>query len=524
MGDKRHLMTDASNSPQRQEAGNLHTLDGETPFIEMRGISKRFGGVRALIDVSFSIRAAEIHCLAGENGCGKSTLIKILSGVHAPDEGQIILEGKPHSHLSPAASQRFGVQIIYQDLSLFPNLSVAENIAFGHHVQTPVRLADPKAMRKQAQAVMERLKISLPLEALVGTLPIATRQLVAICRALVGEQARLIVMDEPTASLTHQEVDALLAIIHELKSQGIATVFVSHRLDEVMTIAERVTVLRDGHNLGTYWVRDLDRGRLGELITGHVFESSLKAPFSSKGEPMLEVSGLTREGQYADINLELRPGEILGLIGRLGSGRTELALSLFGMNPPDSGAIRINGKPVQLRTNREAIRQKIAYVSEDRLSLGLVMPQTIADNTVISVLDRLTGSLGLIDGTRRAQTIDRWIFGELRVKTNTADRPVQQLSGGNQQRVVLAKWLATDPRVLILDSPTVGVDIGAKAGIFQVVDELAARGLAILLISDEVEEVLYQSHRILVMRSGQIAGTYDPQRVSEQELREVIYA
>ena len=511
-------MTNPTNSLEPDAPQTAHE------FIEMRGISKRFGGVRALIDVSFSIRAAEIHCLAGENGCGKSTLIKILSGVHAPDEGQIILEGKPHSHLSPAASQRFGVQIIYQDLSLFPNLSVAENIAFGHHVQTPVRLADPKAMRKQAQAVMERLKISLPLEALVGTLPIATRQLVAICRALVGEQARLIVMDEPTASLTHQEVDALLAIIHELKRQGIATVFVSHRLDEVMNIAERVTVLRDGRNLGTYWVRDLDRRRLGELITGHVFESSLKAPFSGKVEPMLEVSGLTREGQYADVDLELRPGEILGLIGRLGSGRTELALSLFGMNPPDSGAIRVNGKPVQMRTNREAIRQKIAYVSEDRLSLGLVMPQTIADNTVISVLDRLTGPLGLIDGARRAQTIDRWIFQELYVKTNTADRPVQQLSGGNQQRVVLSKWLATEPRVLILDSPTVGVDIGAKAGIFQVVDELAARGLAILLISDEVEEVLYQSHRILVMRSGEIVGTYDPQRVSEQELREVIYA
>ena len=368
------------------------------------------------------------------------------------------------------------------------------------------------------------LKISLPLDASVGTLPIATRQLVAICRALAGEQPRLIVMDEPTASLTHQEVEALQATIHELKRQGIATVFVSHRLDEVMTIAERVTVLRDGRNLGTYWVRDLDRRRLGEQITGHVFENALKPPFPGKGKPALEVRGLTREGQYGDVDLELRPGEILGLIGRLGSGRTELALSLFGMNPPDEGEIRVNGKPVQLHTNRQAIRQKIAYVSEDRLSLGLVMPQTIADNTVISVLDRLTGLLGLIDGARRAETIERWIFQELRVKTKTANRPVQQLSGGNQQRVVLAKWLATTPSVLILDSPTVGVDIGAKAGIFQIVDALAARGLAILLISDEIEEVLYQSHRILVMRLGRIIGNYDPQRVSEQELREVIYA
>jgi simple sugar transport system ATP-binding protein len=517
-------MTDAPNSPQRQEGDVLPTPKGEIPFIEMRGISKRFGGVRALSEVSFSIRAAEIHCLAGENGCGKSTLIKILSGVYAPDEGEIVLEGKAHAHLTPAASQRFGVQIIYQDLSLFPNLSVAENIAFGHQVQGPMRLADRAAMRKQAERVTERLKISLPLEALVGTLPIATRQLVAICRALAGERARLIVMDEPTASLTHQEVEALLATIHELKRQSIATVFVSHRLDEVMTIAERVTVLRDGQNLGTYWVRDLDRRRLGELITGHVYENSLKPPFSGKGDPVLEIRGLTCEGQYAEVSLEVRPGEILGLIGRLGSGRTELALSLFGMNPPDSGEIRVAGKPVQLHTNRQAIRQKIAYVSEDRLSLGLVMPQTIADNAVISVLDRLTGALGLINGVRRAQTIDRWIFRELSVKTNTADRPVQQLSGGNQQRVVLAKWLATNPRVLILDSPTVGVDIGAKAGIFQIVDALAANGLAILLISDEVEEVFYQSHRILVMRSGRIVGTYDPERVSEQELREVIYA
>ena len=492
-------------------------------FIEMRGISKRFGGVRALTDVSFSIHSAEIHCLAGENGCGKSTLIKILSGVHAPDEGEILLEGKTHAHLSPAASQRFGVQIIYQDLSLFPNLSVAENVAFRHHVETPARLVNGQAMRHQAQAVMERLKVSLPLDELVGTLPIATRQLVAICRALAA-QARLVVMDEPTASLTHQEVEALLATIHELKRQGIATVFVSHRLDEVMTIAERVTVLRDGRNLGTYWVRDIDRRRLGELITGHVYESSIKAPFSGKAAPALEVRGLTCTGQYAGIDFELHPGEILGLTGRLGSGRTELALSLFGMNPHDAGEIRVNGKPVHFRNNRDAIRQGIAYVSEDRLSLGLVMPQTIADNTVVSVLRRLVGALGLIDGARRAQTIERWIFKELRVKTNTADRPVQQLSGGNQQRVVLAKWLATNPRVLILDSPTVGVDIGAKAGIFQIVDGLAGRGLAILLISDEVDEVLHQSHRILVMRSGRIAGTYDPHRVSEHELREAIHA
>jgi simple sugar transport system ATP-binding protein len=491
-------------------------------FIEMRGISKRFGGVRALIDVSFTVRPTEIHCLAGENGCGKSTLIKILSGVYAPDEGQIILDRETHSHVTPAASQRFGVQIIYQDLSLFPNLSVAENIAFRHHVETPIRLVDRRAMRKQAVAVMGRLGVDLPLDEAVGRLPIATRQLVAICRALAAE-ARLVVMDEPTASLTHQEVDALLATIHGLKSEGIATVFVSHKLDEVLTIAERVTVLRDARNVGTYIVRDLDRRRLGELITGQVFEPKLKPRFSSNAAPVLQVRGLSREGDYEDVDLELRPGEILGIIGRLGSGRTEFALSLFGMNPPDSGEIRVDGKPVQLRDNREAIRHGIGYVSEDRLSLGLVMPQSIADNTVVSVLDRLVTGFGLIDTGRRRDTVEHWIK-ELRIKTKTGDHPVQQLSGGNQQRVVLAKWLATKPRILILDSPTVGVDIGAKAGIFQIVDELAARGLAILLISDEVEEVLHESHRILVMLSGRIVGTYDPNSVTEQELREAINA
>jgi simple sugar transport system ATP-binding protein len=508
-----------------RDSSQLHqSREDETPFIEMRDISKRFGGVRALSDVSFLVRGTEIHCLAGENGCGKSTLIKILSGVYTPDAGQIILDGKPHPYLSPASSQRFGIQIIYQDLSLFPNLSVAENIGFGRQTKLGIRFANRKAMREEAGRVMERLGISLPTDAAVGTLPIAKRQLVAICRTLAGEQARLIVMDEPTASLTHEEVAALLATIHELKRQGVATVFVSHRLDEVMTIAERVTVLRDGRNVGTLRVRELDRRRLAELITGQAFETGFKSRSAATAEPTLEVRGLTREGQYANIDLELRPGEIVGLIGRLGAGRTELALSLFGMNPPDSGEIRIDGKRVLLRSNREAVRHKIAYVSEDRLALGLVMPQTIADNTVVSVLARLTGALGLLDGARRSQTVQRWIFQELRVKTDTVDRPVQELSGGNQQRVVLAKWLATDPRVLILDSPTVGVDISAKAGLFQVVDFLAERGLAILLISDEIEEVLYQSDRILVMRSGSIVGKYDPQRVNERELREAIYA
>ena len=496
--------------------------DAAPAFVEMLGISKRFGGVRALNKVDFTIRPAEIHCLAGENGCGKSTLIKILAGVYAPDEGKIVLNQQAHSHLSPAASQRAGVQIIYQDLSLFPNLSVAENIVFRHHVETPARLVRWNEIARQAAAVTARLGVDLPLKEVVGRLPIATRQLVAICRALAAE-ARLVVMDEPTASLTHHEIDALLETVRTLKTHAIATVFVSHKLEEVMRIAERVTVLRDGQKVGTYPANEINRYRLSELMTGHKFESSLKPAFSSEAAPILEIRDLTRRGHYEGVNLSVRPGEILGITGRLGSGRTELALSLFGMNPPDSGEVRVNGKPVRLRTNRSAVRRGIGYVSEDRLSLGLVMPQSIADNIVVSVLKKLTGRLGLIDGGRRRNLVNHWI-DELHVKTKSPHRPVQELSGGNQQRVVLAKWLATDPRILILDSPTVGVDIGAKAGIYQIVDALAARGIAIIMISDEVEEVLHQSHRILVMLSGRITATFDPANVSEKELREAISA
>ena len=505
-----------------RELGERDRSEAAPGFIEMLGISKRFGGVRALNSVDFSIRPAEIHCLAGENGCGKSTLIKILAGVYAPDEGKIVLDRQEHSHLSPAASQRAGVQIIYQDLSLFPNLSVAENIAFRHHVETPARLVRRREILRQARGVTSRLGVELPMDEVVGRLPIAARQLVAICRALNAE-ARLVVMDEPTASLTHHEIDALLETVRGLKNHGIATVFVSHKLEEVMRIAERVTVLRDGHKVGTYPASEINRYRLSELMTGRKFESPLKPAPSNPDAPILEIRGLTRRGHYAGIDLAVRPGEILGITGRLGSGRTELALSLFGMNPPDSGEVWIDGKPVRLRTNRAAIRYGIGYVSEDRLSLGLVMPQSIADNIIASVLNKITGLLGLIDGRRRRQTVNHWI-DELQIKTKSADRPVQELSGGNQQRVVLAKWLATDPRILILDSPTVGVDIGAKVGIYQIVDALAARGIAIIFISDEVEEVLHQSHRILVMSSGRITAMFDPAKVTEKELREAISA
>jgi len=491
-------------------------------FLELQRISKRFGGVRALCDVDLALEAGEVHCLVGENGSGKSTLIKIIAGVQPPEPGgRIVLAGEERTRLTPAESTRLGVQVIYQDLSLFPNLSVAENIAIGLHLGRP-RSVDWRAIRTAAEAAMARIGVALDPDVKVETLSIADRQLVAICRAMAAE-ARLVIMDEPTASLTRHEVDALLDLVRELKRRDICVVFVSHRLDEVMEVAERVTVLRDGRKVGTYEAAEMDDHRLALLMTGKEFRYDLKDVDVSEQPVALAVEGLTRTGDYEEVSFTLRRGEILGITGLLGSGRTELALSLFGMNPPDAGTIRVEGREVALRSNRAAIEAGIAYVSEDRLTLGLVLEQPIAANLVVTILDRLAGPLGLIRRADREAAVTGWIR-DLGIKVSNPANPVRTLSGGNQQRVVLAKWMATRPRILILDSPTVGVDISAKDGIYEIVKRLAAEGVAIIMISDEIPEVLYHCHRVLVMRAGRLTGAFRPRDTSEAALRVAVNA
>ncbi len=477
-------------------------------LLDFAQVSKTFGGVRALQDVSFDVRPGEVLCLAGENGSGKSTLIKIISGVVRPEPGaRMRFSGQDVTGLDPAGARRLGIQVIWQDLALFPEMTVAENIGFERVLGRP-RLIDYAAMRADAARMLERLGVPLDLERRLGTLPIAQRQIAAIARALVAE-ARLVFMDEPTASLSQDETAALLAIVRRLSADGIAVVFVSHRLAEVLDVCTRVSVLRDGRNAGTYPTAGMTQTRLTELMTGQVFATGVRARDRSARPVTLAVEKLSRVGEYHDVSLVIRSGEILGLCGRLGAGRTELALSLFGMTRHGSGTIRLDGRPVSFRGNRAAIEAGVAYVSEDRLQLGLIQPQSIADNIAITMLDRLLGAGRLLSPARARALVGHWIR-ELAVRIGGPEDAVSTLSGGNQQRIVLAKWLATEPRLLILDCPTVGVDVGAREGIFAIVRGLAEQGMAILLISDEIPELFFNADRILHMRSGRIVAEYVP--------------
>ncbi len=487
-------------------------------FLRASRLSKRYGGVVALHEVDLTLEEGEVHGLVGENGSGKSTLVKIITGVVQPDEGaRIEIDGEQFQGLDPYTALRKGIQVVHQDLSLFPNLSVAENIAVVQHVARGRRLVRWSAMREVARESMRKIGVEMDLDVPVGSLPVADQQLVAICRALASD-ARLLVMDEPTSALTRAEVDRLFCVIKELQCQGISTLFISHKLDEVLTISERVTVLRDGRKIGTFLRAEVDREKLVRLMTGREVAHA-RTPIRRAGaEVVLEVRRLSKKGNFADVSFALYRGEVLGIIGPLGSGRTELALSLFGMNPPDDGTVLVEGKLVNLAVNGDAIRHGIAYVPEDRLKQGLAINQPVSNNLIITALDRLRGSLGLIDARRRRQFCQHAV-AEFDIRLPSLEAPVRTLSGGNQQKIVIAKWLSIKPRILILDGPTIGIDVGAKGMIYEIIHRLSAEGVSIILISDEVQEVLSNCGRILLMKHGRITKEFSNDEVSEEQLQ-----
>ena len=490
-------------------------------FLSMKNISKRYTGVQALDQVDFEIERGEIHCLVGENGSGKSTLIKIISGVEQPDEGaQIEMDGQAQHHLQSIDSIRKGIEVIYQDLSLFSNLTVAENIALAQTIASNSRFINWGTVRQIAETAMQRIEVNILLDELVSDLSVADQQLVAICRALTSD-VKLLILDEPTTALTRKEIEALFRVITDLQSKGIATMFVSHKLDEVLQIAQRVTVLRDGKKIGVFPSGELNSEKLTFLMTGKKLDYSQYEYVTQEAQPLLEVEDLSKAGNFKDVTFSLLPGEIVGITGLLGSGRTELAQCLFGMMQPDSGEIRIQGKAARIRSVQEAIELGIGYVPENRLLQGLVMEQSVGRNIVITIIEKILGALRLIDPRKKQKSIEHWIE-ELSIRIPSVESPVQTLSGGNQQRVVVAKWIATDPKILILDGPTVGIDVAAKSSIHEIIRNLAREGMGIIIISDEVAEVLHNCNRILVMHKGRLVDEFRATETSEEEVQRCV--
>jgi simple sugar transport system ATP-binding protein len=491
-------------------------------FLIVDNVCKSYIGVHALKNVTLKISSGTIHCLVGENGSGKSTLIKAVAGVVPIDSGEIIINGKAYTHLHAIDSIREGIQVIYQDLSLFPNLTVAENISLNQMVEERKKIITWSEMEQIAQRELDRIGIRLKVDDLVEDLSMANRQIVAIVRALT-QDARLIIMDEPTTALTKGEIDSLFSLILDLKKHGISTLFVSHKLSEVMEISEKVAVLRDGMMVGDFETSELDTNKLVFHMTGkEIVNSTFQYEgMESEETPLLELKNLTKKPNYRNISISLFRGEILGIIGLLGSGRTELALSLFGLNRPQSGLIRIEGRSHTIRTPSDAIRAGISYLPEDRHSQGLFLQQSIGNNLIVTILKRLLNKLGIISEKKKLKSMTKYVK-DLRIKTPSLDAPAESLSGGNQQRVVLGKWLATDPKIFILDGPTVGIDIASKSEIHHLIKDLAREGMGIIVISDEINEVFHNCNRILVMKNGRVSAEVDPLKTTEKELTELV--
>jgi rhamnose transport system ATP-binding protein len=474
------------------------------PLLQLSSVAKSFGAVRALRGVSFDLRAGEVHALLGENGAGKSTLIKVITGAHQPDGGTLAMDGGLLEKLSPAAARKLGIACIYQQPALFPDLAVAENIALRLESGGALRKVDWAARRLQAVGLLERIGADISPDAEVRSLSMPEQQLVEIACA-IGSGARIVIMDEPTASLTRKEVALLFAVVRDLRSRGVGVVYISHRLEEIFELADRVTVLRDGQSVGTCPVSGMTEAGLIKLMVGREVAQLYPPAEGVAGQVVLALKKLgCAAGGVKNVSLEIRAGEIVGLAGLVGAGRTELARVLFGITPADSGEISLNGRSITVASPQDAVGQGIAYVPEDRRRHGVILEMPIAQNMSMAIHSRIFPAAWLRDGAeaRLAQEFIR----NLGIKAYGPQAPGGSLSGGNQQKVSLARWLATRPKVLILDEPTQGVDVGAKSEIHKIIRRLAMEGLAVLMISSDLPEVLGMSDRIAVMRGGTITA------------------
>ena len=478
-------------------------------LLQAAGIDKSFAGVHALRDVSFDLRPGEVHAIVGENGAGKSTLIKIITGAIAADAGTLHVRGRLVTRNTPALARSLGIAVIYQQPALFADLTVAENIALALETGGLWRKVDWKLRAQRARELVQRTGAAIHPDRLVGTLSMPEQQIVEIAKA-IGASAGIVIMDEPTASLTDREVERLFQVIARLRSEGAGIIYISHRLEEISVVAGRVTVLRDGRTVATRAIRDLDRAEMIRLMVGR----ELSAVFPKREVPIggvvLELRGVR------GVSLAVRSGEIVGLAGLVGSGRTELAETVFGLTPHDAGEILLHGRPVRIDSPGDAIALGIGYVPEDRRRHGVVLEMPIAANTSLATL-RTISRRGLVDGAEESE-LARSYVGRLRIKTQSIYAEAGSLSGGNQQKVALARWLAIRPRLLILDEPTQGVDVGSKSEIHKLIVDLAAQGIAILMISSELPEILGMSDRIAVMHEGALTGILDRAEATPQKI------
>ncbi len=486
----------------------------ETNLLEMRSITKRFPGVLALAEVSFDARPSEVHALVGENGAGKSTLMKILAGVYSRDSGEIFFKGEAVNFSMPRQAQLAGIATIYQELNLVPQLSVTENIFLGTELEYGP-LLNWAEMHRRSKALLAKLHLEIDPRRLVSSLGVGQQQMVEVAKAL-HQRADLIIMDEPTASLSRREINDLFAIIQELKAQGVAIVYISHHLEEAFEISDRITVLRDGRLVATRPANELNVNSLIRLMVGRDLSEQFPKEKIERGQEVLRVVGLKQGKVLQDISFSAYAGEILGIAGLVGAGRTEMVRAIFGADPVDDGKIYVAGQRVTVNSPREAIRHGIALLTEDRKQQGLVLQFCVRDNITLSVLNRLARGLGI--NRKKETALAQHYIDSLAIKASSQEQLAVNLSGGTQQKVVLSKWLATQPRALIFDEPTRGIDVGAKVEIYKMMNQLARQGVAIIMISSELPEILGISDRILVMHGGRIRGELTGAEATEEKI------
>lgn len=487
-------------------------------LVLMDGIEKTFPGVHALSQCHFELRPGEVHALVGENGAGKSTLMKVLAGIYKKDAGRIFYKGQEVDIPNPRAAQNLGISMIHQELNLMPHLTVAQNIFIGREPRASIPfMLDENKINEQAEALFNDLHLKLDPSTKVSDLTVAMQQMVEIAKAL-SFRSEVLIMDEPTAALTETEIDELFRIIRQLRNKGVGVVHISHRLEELKQISDRVTVMRDGHYVNTVQTEAMRIDQVISMMVGRaIFEATPEVPENPSQEVVLEVRNLNRGSEIKDVNFSLRRGEILGFAGLVGAGRTEVARAIFGADPIDSGTILVKGKEVSIQSPQDAVRHGIGYLSEDRKRYGLTLGMDVASNVVLAAFDRFLGLLGWVNDPLVNNKAEEMV-GKLSIKTPNLQQRVKNLSGGNQQKVIIGKWLTADTEILIFDEPTRGIDVGAKSEIYRLLNELAQQGKGIIMISSELPEILRMSHRVLVMCEGRLTGELSASEATQESI------